>query len=95
MEELTGILILVGFITGMCLGAIIISSQDRIEYIPDTNPTLEKLIYSQRDSLRALRVEFNKFRENHERELITLLRETLRGSSRSILSDDEEPSVSS
>ena len=92
MDELTILLILVGLMTGICLGAVII---DKIHHVPDKNIHLEKLIYSQRDSLRALRLDFAKFRENHEQELMTILRETLRSSSRSVMSEDEEPSVSS
>lgn len=93
MDEFTGVLILLGFITGMCIGSVIVSVQHRYEprSIP---PHMEKLIFGQRDSLRALRLDFNKFRENHERELMQLLRETLRTSPRSVGSNDEEPNAS-
>lgn len=89
MEELILALVLLGLVTGMCMGSLLTILYTTQE--PDQ--TTNKLIISQRDSLRSLRLDFNKFRENHERELIMLLRETLRTSPRSVGSVDE-PSVS-
>lgn len=93
MDENIAALVLLGFTTGMCVGAVIVMLHKKLE--PPQSDHLHKLIFSQRDSLRALRLDFNKFRENHERELMTILRETLRTSPRSVASADEEPNASS
>lgn len=92
MDENIAAFVLLGFTTGMCVGAVIMMLQRKLETAPPLH--LQKLIFSQRDSLRALRLDFNKFRENHEKELMTLLRETLRTSPRSVGSADEEPNAS-
>ena len=91
MEEVIIALVLLGVLTGLCIGSlltILLTTQE-----PDQHT--QKLILSQRDSIRALRMDFNRFRDNHDRELITLLRETLRNSPRSVASVDEEPNASS
>jgi hypothetical protein len=91
--EIITILILLGFLAGVCLGGIItILCTQKDTPIPDITP-LQRLIHSQRDSLRSLRTDFNAFRTTHERELMTILRETLRTSPRSIASSDE-PTIS-
>lgn len=90
MEQLTCALILLGLSTGICIGAVFTILIRRP--IPPSH-NLQKLLFSQRDSLRALRLDFNNFRDNHERELMTILRETLRTSPRSVDLNDE-PSVS-
>ena len=88
MEQLILALMLLGLMTGICIGSLVTILYTTQE--PDQ--TTNKLIISQRDSLRSLRLDFNRFRENHERELMMLLRETLRTSPRSVASADE-PSV--
>jgi hypothetical protein len=85
---LTAILVILGFTLGACLGSMAVYIQKE----PDFSP-MKRLIHSQRDSLRSLRTDFNAFRTNHERELMTILRETLRNSPRSVTSNDE-PSIS-
>lgn len=94
MDMDTAAFMLLGFTTGICIGAVIVLLQQRNEprSIP---PHIEKLVFGQRDSLRNLRLEFHKFRENHEKELMNILRETLRISPRSVASSDEEPNASS
>jgi hypothetical protein len=86
--ELTAILVILGFSLGACFGGMLIHVQKE----PDLEP-VKRLIHGQRDSLRSLRTDFNAFRSTHERELMTILRETLRNSPRSVVSNDE-PSVS-
>jgi hypothetical protein len=95
MEEITGILVLIGFMTGMCLGSVAVLLQQRSESVPPSNPQIDRMLTNQRDSIRSLRMDFIRFRDNHDRELITLLRETLRNSPRSVASVDEEPNASS
>jgi len=86
--EIITILILLGFLAGVCLGGIVtILFTQKETPIPDISP-LQRLIHSQRDSLRSLRTDLNAFRTNHERELMTILRETLRNSPRSVAGDE-------
>lgn len=85
--ELTAMFIIVGFTLGACFGAILVHVQKEPPR-PDLEP-MRRLIHSQRDSLRSLRTDFNAFRTNHERELMTIVRETLRPSPRSVASSDE------
>jgi hypothetical protein len=86
--EIITILILLGFLAGVCLGGIVtILFTQKETPIPDISP-LQRLIHSQRDSLRSLRTDFNTFRSTHERELMTILRETLRNSPRSVAGDE-------
>ena len=95
MDDIVGILVLIGFITGMCLGSVAVLLQQRTEVVVPNNPHTERMLTNQRDSIRSLRMDFIRFRDNHDRELITLLRETLRNSPRSVASVDEEPNASS
>lgn len=84
-------LVLLGFLIGMCIGAVLAMILDRKE-VPKLNLTsIHRNIHIQRDSLQNLRKEFTDFRANHERELMQLLRETLRASPRSTIS--EEPTL--
>jgi hypothetical protein len=83
-NTLTAMFIIVGFTLGACFGGILVHVQKE----PDLEP-MRRLIHSQRDSLRSLRTDFNAFRNNHERELMTIVRETLRPSPRSVASTDE------
>jgi hypothetical protein len=86
--EIITILILLGFLAGVYLGGILtILFTQKETPIPDISP-LQRLIHSQRDSLRSLRTDFNTFRSTHERELMTILRETLRNSPRSVAGDE-------
>ena len=81
-------LIVLGFSTGVCIGGIL-SMLCMERNPPPQTQNLQRLIYAQRDSLRSLRTDFNEFRNTHEKELMNILRETLRVSPRSIASDDE------
>ena len=81
---LTAVLVILGFTLGACLGSMVVYIQKEPDFAP-----MKRLIHSQRDSLRSLRTDFNAFRTNHERELMTILRETLRNSPRSVASNDE------
>ena len=76
------LLVVIGFCIGVCIGGAMIAYWDK--YVNPSNKVklLEKIIFSQRDSLRSLRLEFNTFRNGHEKELMTILRETLRTSPR-------------
>jgi hypothetical protein len=85
---LTAVLVILGFTLGACFGGMLIHLQKEPNFEP-----MKRLIHSQRDSLRSLRTDFNAFRSTHERELMTILRETLRNSPRSVASSDE-PTVS-
>jgi hypothetical protein len=85
------VLVLLGFTTGICIGAVLVMLRNPPK---QQHTEIQKMIFSQRDSIRSLRLEFNKFRDNHERELLTLLRETLRTSPRSVTSNDDEPNAS-
>lgn len=80
-------LVTLGLATGICIGGIV--SMVCGERKPEPQiVTLQKVIYSQRDSLRSLRTDFNTFRNSHEKELMTILRETLRVGPRTEVSDD-------
>lgn len=81
-------LITLGFSTGVCIGGILGIVWENHDMHTRMN-ALQKTILSQRDSLRALRADFNEFRNTHERELMTILRETLRINSEN--SDAEDP----
>jgi hypothetical protein len=76
-------LVVIGFCIGVCVGCRMIAYWDNYVNPPHKTKMLEKLVFSQRDSLRSLRLEFNNFRNGHEKELMTILRETLRTSPRS------------
>jgi hypothetical protein len=92
MDMDTAALVLLGFTTGVCIGAVLVM----LRISPRQQHTdIQKIMFSQRDSLRSLRLEFNKFRDNHERELLNILRETLRTSPRSVVSHDDEPNATS
>jgi hypothetical protein len=85
-------LVVLGFSTGVCIGGILsIMCMERTKQ-PETG-TLHKLISSQRESLRSLRTDFNVFRNTHEKELMNILRETLRLSPRVAPSDNDEPTL--
>jgi hypothetical protein len=85
-------LVVLGFSSGVCIGGILsILCMERTKE-PET-ATLNKLIYAQRDSLRSLRTDFNVFRSTHEKELMNILRETLRVSPRAAPSDNDEPTL--
>lgn len=85
-------LVVLGFSSGVCIGGILsILCMERTNK-PETG-TLNKLVYAQRDSLRSLRTDFNEFRNNHEKELMNILRETLRVSPRVAPSDNDEPTL--
>ena len=85
-------MIVLGFSSGVCIGGIIsILCMERKKH-PETG-NLHKLIYAQRDSLRSLRTDFNEFRNTHEKELMNILRETLRVSPRVSPTDNDEPTL--
>lgn len=84
-------LVMLGLSTGVCIGAILTMLCNPPQEVKTVNLTpIHKLIHAQRDSLRNLRTDFNSFRTSHERELMSIVRETLRVSPRSVVS--EEPS---
>ena len=85
-------MIVLGFSSGVCIGGIIsILCMERKK--PPETGNLHKLIYAQRDSLRSLRTDFNEFRNTHEKELMNILRETLRVSPRVAPTDNDEPTI--
>jgi len=81
-------LVVIGFCMGVCVGGAMIAYWEKYTNPRDKAHLLEKVVFSQRDSLRSLRLEFNNFRNGHEKELMTILKETLRSSPRSV---DDEP----
>lgn len=83
-------LIILGFATGVCIGGILGILWEN-NYTNERLNNMQKHILSQRESLRMLRVELNDFRNKHEQELMTLLREIIRNNAMSYTSEIEDP----
>jgi hypothetical protein len=79
-----------GFCVGVCMGGGMLIYWDNYMNPPHKTRMMEKVIFNQRDSLRSLRLDFNKFKNEHAKELLNIMREALRSSPRSVIT--EEPS---